>query len=85
MAGATGNNAKGIAGLCWQCKLMFVNALQASGAANYSDVAAAVNYAFSNGAQIINLSLGGYADSQALREADCRRIHQRAGGGGRGQ
>lgn len=69
VAGAASDNGVGIAGLCWQCRLMFVNAMQPSGAANYSDIASAVAYASSNGAHIINLSLGGYADSQALREA----------------
>ncbi len=48
---------------------MFVNAMQANNVANYSDVAAAVQYAASNGAHVINLSLGGYADSAVLRDA----------------
>jgi len=69
VAGAATDNGVGIAGMCWGCKLMFVNAMQASGAANYSDIAAAVQYAASNGAQVINLSLGGYADSAVLRDA----------------
>ena len=67
--GAAADNGVGVAGMCWGCKLMFVNAMQASGAANYSDIAEAVQYAHSNGAQVINLSLGGYADSALLREA----------------
>ena len=69
VAGAVANNGVGVAGICWGCKLMFVNAMQANNAANYSDIAAAVQYAASNGAQVINLSLGGYADSAALRDA----------------
>ena len=69
VAGATTDNGAGVAGLCWSCKLMFVNAMQASGVANYSDIAAAVQYAASNGAHVINLSLGGYADSAMLRDA----------------
>ncbi len=69
VAGAASNNAKGIAGMCWQCRLMVVTAMQPSGAANYSDIAEAVKYASSNGAQVINISLGGYADSQVLRDA----------------
>jgi subtilisin family serine protease len=69
VAGAATDNGAGVAGVCWGCKLMFVNAMQASGVANYSDIAAAVQYAASNGAQVINLSLGGYADSAALRDA----------------
>ncbi|MFM7172644.1 MAG: S8 family serine peptidase, partial [Caldilinea sp.] len=69
VAGAATNNGAGVAGMCWKCSLMFVNAMQANNVANYSDVAAAVQYAASNGAQVINLSLGGYADSAVLRDA----------------
>ena len=69
VAGAATDNSAGVAGMCWNCRLMFVNAMQASFVANYSDVAAAVQYAASNGAQVINLSLGGYADSAVLRDA----------------
>lgn len=69
VAGAIGNNGLGIAGLCWQCSLMPVVAMQVSDVANYSTVAEAVLYAAANGAAVINLSLGGYADSSMLREA----------------
>ncbi len=67
--GAAADNGAGVAGMCWGCRLMFVNAMQASGIANYSDVAKAVTYASSNDADVINLSLGGYADSAVLRDA----------------
>ena len=69
VAGAATNNGVGVAGMCWNCSLMFVNAMRANNVANYSDVASAVQYAASNGAQVINLSLGGYADSAVLRDA----------------
>jgi thermitase len=69
VAGASTNNAIGIAGMCWNCRLMIVKAMQAGGAANYSDIAAAVNYAAAKGAQVINLSVGGYTDSATLRAA----------------
>ena len=69
VAAAAGNNGVGIAGVCWDCRIMVVKAMQASGVANYSDIAAAVNYAVAKGARVINLSLGGYADSTALRTA----------------
>ena len=34
--GAAADNGVGVAGMCWNCRLMFVNAMQASGAADYS-------------------------------------------------
>jgi subtilisin family serine protease len=69
VAGASTNNGLGMAGLCWHCPLMPVVAMQANGVANYSTIANAVVYAAANGASVINLSLGGYADSSLLREA----------------
>ena len=48
---------------------MPVKAMQSSGVANYSDIAAGVLYAAEKGARVINLSLGGYADSNTLRNA----------------
>ncbi len=67
--GAATNNGTGIAGLCWNCRIMPVRVMADSGAANYSDIAAGVAYAAAKGAKVINLSLGGYASSNALRDA----------------
>ena len=64
----TDNNA-GIAGVCWNCRLMPVKVMQAGGVANYSDVALGIIYAAAKGAEVINLSLGGYANSNTLRQA----------------
>jgi subtilisin family serine protease len=69
VAGAATNNNKGIAGMCWNCKLMVVKVVQATGVVNYSDLAAGVAYAAEQGAHIINLSLGGYAQSSTLLNA----------------
>ena len=66
---ATANNGQGIAGLCWQCRLMVVKVMQPGGLANYSDIAAGIAYAAQKGADVINLSLGGSADSATLRAA----------------
>jgi subtilisin family serine protease len=68
IAAAT-NDGVGIAGLCWGCRLMPVRVMADSGASNYSDIAAGVVYATAKGARVINLSLGGYADSRTLRDA----------------
>ena len=76
MAAAT-NNGQGIAGLCWNCRVMPVKVMQ-GGIANYSDIAAGVAYAADKGARVINLSLGGYADSHALRDAITAAVAQGA-------
>jgi thermitase len=66
VAARTGNSL-GIAGVCPQCRLMSVKVMSAGGTANYSDIAAGILYAAQKGAKVINLSLGGYADSNTLR------------------
>jgi subtilisin family serine protease len=48
---------------------MPVKVLDQYGNGWYSDIAAGIIYAADNGAQVINLSLGGKEDSQALRDA----------------
>jgi subtilisin family serine protease len=68
IAAAT-NNSTDVAGVCWNCQLMPVKVTQVSGVANYSDIAAGVLYASQKGAKVINLSVGGYADSTTLRAA----------------
>jgi len=68
VAAAT-NNTTGIAGICWNCRIMPIKVMQVSGAANYSDIAQGVLYAARKGARVINLSLGGYSDSIALHAA----------------
>jgi subtilisin family serine protease len=68
IAAAT-NNSAGIAGVCWNCRLMIVKVMQPSGVANYSDIATGVAYAAQKGAKVINLSLGGSSDSTTLKAA----------------
>jgi len=64
---AMSNNALGVAGVTWQCKVMPVKALtrmvrisdgQVRGVGSSADIAAAVRYAADNGASVINMSLG---------------------------
>ncbi|MCW5840217.1 MAG: S8 family serine peptidase [Caldilinea sp.] len=69
ITGALTNNPVGIAGVCWQCRLMVVKVAQAGGVANYSDIAEGVLYALQKGAKVINISLGGYSDSITLKNA----------------
>jgi thermitase len=66
---ATGYNATGVAGICWYCRILPVKVLDADGSGSYSDIAEGIRYAADRGATIINLSLGGSADSLLLRDA----------------
>jgi subtilisin family serine protease len=66
---AQGDNGDLVAGVCWTCRILPVKVLGADGAGDYSDIADGVIWAADNGADIINLSLGGADDGQVLREA----------------
>lgn len=57
--GATGNNSLGIAGASYNTSLMAVKALNTRGAGTSSRISQAIVWAADNGADIINLSLGG--------------------------
>ncbi|MFQ5420969.1 MAG: S8 family serine peptidase, partial [Anaerolineae bacterium] len=76
IAAARTDNGTGIAGVCGQCRTMPVKVMQPSGVANYSDIAAGVAYAAAKGARVINLSLGGYANSRALQDAIAYAVSQ---------
>ena len=67
--GATAGNGVGIAGICWSCRILPVKVLDAAGSGSYSDIAEGIRYAADRGADIVNLSLGGSADSRMLRDA----------------
>ena len=69
IAAAETDNNVGIAGIAWGAKIMALKVLQSSGYGTASNVAAAVNYARLNGATVINMSLGTYAESQTLKIA----------------
>ncbi|MFI7598548.1 S8 family serine peptidase [Actinoplanes sp. NPDC049681] len=66
---AAGNNGTGIAGICWFCKILPVKVLNSQGLGTYSAIAEGIRWAADNGADIINLSLGGADDSRVLRDA----------------
>lgn len=68
VAQATNNN-QGTAGLAYSSCLMPVKVLNKQGSGTYADIAEGIRFATDNGAQIINLSLGGSADAEVLREA----------------
>jgi thermitase len=66
---AGGDNGTGIAGICWTCQILPVKVLGADGSGSYSDIAQGVRWAADQGADIVNLSLGGASDSRLLRDA----------------
>jgi thermitase len=69
IAAARTNNGTGVAGLSWGAKIMPVKVMDDYGRGEYEDVASGIIYAANNGADIINLSLGGSAASSVLKEA----------------
>lgn len=74
IVGAARNNAQGIAGVAPDTRLMILRIFGRPDVPNdadgkESDIALAVLYAADNGADVINMSLGGDLDVPALREA----------------
>jgi subtilisin family serine protease len=69
IAAAETDNGTGIAGISWGAQLMPIKVLDEYGDGWYSDVIVGIVYATDNGADIINLSLGGEESSQALQDA----------------
>lgn len=63
------DNARGISGLAPNARLMVLKALNSAGYGRGSDIAAAVRYAVEQGAQLIQLSLGGQPPGDLEREA----------------
>ncbi len=67
-AGLT-NNGIGIAGVAPNCTLMPVKVLSAGGSGSYEAVASGITFAADNGANVINMSLGGGGGTPALQDA----------------
>jgi len=69
VAGATSNNAIGIASYCWHCSLMPVKVLGADGTGTTANVAAGIVWATDHGARVISMSLSGTTGTSALLSA----------------
>ncbi|MBW7992863.1 MAG: S8 family serine peptidase, partial [Planctomycetes bacterium] len=73
VAGAVGNNGKGVVGICWNVKLMslkvFSDDYRVEPEVFSSEAVEAIQYAIDNGAKIINASWGGDFFSQSLYDA----------------
>lgn len=63
------NNSLGVAGIAFNTSIMPVKALDRNGSGTYSDIAEGIIWAANNGANVINLSLGGPYSSQTLYNA----------------
>ncbi|MFC1641044.1 S8 family peptidase, partial [Patescibacteria group bacterium] len=58
IAAGHGNNEKGVAGVCYKCKVMPVKVLADDGFGSTLTISRGIEYATESGADIINLSLG---------------------------
>lgn len=63
------NNNTGVAGMAFNTTIMPIKVLNDEGYGWLWDIAEGIDYAVANGAEVINLSLGADADSQALETA----------------
>jgi subtilisin family serine protease len=73
------NNASGVAGVTWNCRIMPVrvlarivnvaNSSDVRGVGSAADIAAGIRWAVDNGARVLNLSLGGNSDTNVERDA----------------
>ncbi len=67
--GAIGNNTLGISGVVWDVSIMALKALDDEGSGTDAAIGEAIRYATDNGADIINMSLGGYGSTTILQSA----------------
>lgn len=69
IAAAETNNELGIAGVAWNCDILPGKIIAASGEGDYGALILAIYWAVDQGAQVINLSLGGEARDDDLLAA----------------
>ncbi|WGV23784.1 S8 family peptidase [Halotia branconii] len=63
------NNNYGVAGIAYEANLMPLKVLSAYGGGTVADIAEAIKFAADNGADVINMSLGGGGESQLMKQA----------------
>ncbi|MEU8820309.1 S8 family serine peptidase [Actinoplanes sp. NPDC048796] len=66
---AEGDDATGIAGVCWTCQILPVKVMGADGRGTTDLIAKGIVYAVDHDADVINLSLGSATDTQVVRDA----------------
>jgi serine protease len=63
------NNSYGVAGIAYEARLMPLKVLSGYGGGTVADIAEAIKFAADNGADVINMSLGGGGESQLMKDA----------------
>lgn len=63
------NNSYGVAGVAYEARLMPLKVLSSHGGGTIADIAEAIKFAADNGADVINMSLGGGGESQLMKDA----------------
>jgi type VII secretion-associated serine protease mycosin len=66
---ANANDAYGIAGISWTDKIMPVKIMNREGTGSTADLLAAIRWSADRGADVINMSVGGFPYSQMLQDA----------------
>jgi subtilisin family serine protease len=66
---AQGDNGIGVAGFCWQCRIVPVKVLGSDGSGFNSAVAAGILWSVDHGAKVVNTSLGSVADDLVVAAA----------------
>ena len=74
IAAAATNNGVGISGVALTSKVLPVKVLDADGSGSYAGIAAGIDWAVSQGARVINMSLSGTSSSTTLCSAVSRAI-----------
>ena len=69
IAAAVTDNEIGIAGACWNAQIMPIKVFQSTGVGNASTIAEGISYAANNGATVLNMSFGSYAESSLMLSA----------------
>ncbi len=67
--GAKSNNALGVTGIDWNCKLMILKATDNTNTGTFQALTDAVNYAVNNGARVINMSMAAPVTATNLQMA----------------
>lgn len=69
IVGAQSNNNIGVAGVCWNCRMMAVKVLDEENRGYYSWWSSGIEYAVDHGVHAINMSMGGNSFSLSLQDA----------------